>query len=473
VEYDLTSGEDLFLSYTWELENGPPIIRDGEGPPFMQVIGGLPKQTTTHPFGLRLGTWLIRDDMRNSEIEAAQELLQAATAQRSDPAVVDVLQRTVSELPSIKSHNKVFSSKYRDYEIIGQQGCGDLTMNYWNVAYINNKLSKRYPTKPSLVYLRDEKLDLRTYPCLVKWKPVAGRRPRFTIEGVRFQPWNDKTGANHMAWVRFGDSWLPRGDLIEFAVSSQQVIRYGEIVPSVLNSAQFSDLRHLIQMPNINPPRPLHPGEPTQARTYFTTQREGDIWFGEQQFLQDEPRNLLRAALHSPVLLEFVGVGDLRLRGALEQAGYREIQDELVPLTPGTWRFVPRSPHVDVVDIFFKRNVYGWTMVGLSEDNNRLLCLACTGRPGRVGYKLEEAAQILLGAGAWNALLMDEGADVFQLMLTADGQLTPMVSSERRRLRATFIMARQRSSQSRSEEASHKTSPSGRRRGKRRRRREE
>src|SRR5436305_1211528 len=93
VEYDLTSDEDLFLSYTWELENGPPIIRDGEGPPFMQVIGGLPNQTTTDPLGLRLGTWLICDDMRSGELGAAQELLQAATAAGSDADVLDVLQR--------------------------------------------------------------------------------------------------------------------------------------------------------------------------------------------------------------------------------------------------------------------------------------------------------------------------------------------------------------------------------------------
>jgi hypothetical protein len=213
-----------------------------------------------------------------------------------------------------------------------------------------------------------------------------------------------------------------------------------------MNCDQFSDLRHLIQLPNINPRGPLFPGEPNY-RAYFTTPRTGDVWFGERQFLNDEPRNLLRAALRSPVILEFVGVGDLRLRGAMEQAGYREIHDPLVPLTPGTWRFVPRSSNADSIEIFFKRSVYGWTMIGLSEDKNRLICLACTGKPGAVGYRVEEAADILLRAGAWDALLVDEGLDVFQLMLTENGQLTPMVASDRRRLRACFVMARQRRGQ--------------------------
>ena len=448
AEYDLTAGEDLFLSYTWELENGPAIIRDGEGPPFMHVIGGRPTETTAHPAGLRLGSWLVRADMLPDEMNSAQSLLKTMRSRGSDPETMSILQRTVNELRKTRAHDKQFEKLYRDYEIIGQQGCGDLTMNYWNVAFINNRMSRNTP-KPSLVYLLDEKLELRTYSCLVKWRPVEGGVPRFSIQEVRFKPWNQMTGTNQMVWLQYSDGeWLPRGESIEFAVSSQQVIRNGQIVPLVLNCDQFSDLRHLIQLPNINPPRPLFAGEPIQYRNYSSKQREGDIWFGERQFLADEPRNLLRAALSYPVILDFRTVGDERLRGALEQAGYHETKDPLVRLVPGSWRFVPRSSTVDSVEIFFKRNVYGWTMIGLSEDKNRLICLACTGKPGSEGYKVEEAAEILMRAGAWDALLVDEGLDVFQLMLAESGQLTPMVRSDRRRLRACFIMARRRATKS-------------------------
>ncbi len=97
-----------------------------------------------------------------------------------------------------------------------------------------------------------------------------------------------------------------------------------------------------------------------------------------------------------------------------------------------------------MVEIHFERNIYAWTMIGLSADNRRILCLACTVDWQRgAGYILEDAAELLLQAGAHNALLIDEGADVFQKVLQGDGDLRDMVECNRRRLRATFIFARQ------------------------------
>lgn len=447
VEYDLVAGEDVFLTYTWGLETGPPIYRDGEGPPYMPLSRiDLPQidrtsrtQITTHHYGLRLGTWLIQKDMYKAESDFAERVYTEALQDKIDPNDISAIQQAKDELNNIAAHDKVFLRKYRGHKIIGLQGCGDLTMNLWNVAYVNNRLAQKPPV---LLCLPKEDLELRTYSCLVKWKPINNRPPRITIEEVQFERWNNKTKANPMVWLRYGDKWLPRGDSVEFAISNQQVIRNGKIVPVVTTCHQFSDIRHLIKMPNINPKRQLYPGEPLN-RHYFGNPKEGDIWFGEKAFLEDESRNLLRAALTSPVVLEFTpGADKQRLRGALEQAGYQEVYDPLEPLTRGRWRFVPRSTHVNVVEIFFKRNTYGWTMVGLSQDATRLLCLACTGKAGETGYVLEEAAEILLRAGAWNALLIDEGGDVFQKMCDVDGRLVDMVKSERRRLRAVFVMAK-------------------------------
>ncbi len=448
VEFDVTEGEDLFLTYTWDRETGPPLIRTGEGPPYMQLIGGGPGKYTTHPLGLRLGSWLIRDDKRQEAKAAIQDSLEYALANDPREDVINILKLTARELNSVKSHNKFFKQRYSNYEILGQQGCGDLTMNYWNVAFVNNALKKSRGKQPSLVCLLEEDLKINTYSCIVKWKGSANRGQRISIETVKFQRAETVVEPNQIVWVRFGEKWLPRGESIELAVSGRQVVRDGQIVPAVSICHQFSDLRHLIVMPNLNPKSPLYrnelpgPGGIYGVRGYFGGTKDGDIWFGEKVFLDDKTRNLLRAALTAPVRLGFTeGADETILRGALTRSGYREELNLLEPLSPGSWRVLPLSKDVNLIEIYFKRNNYGWTMIGITRDNKRLLCLACKGVPGRTGYTLEQAAEILLRAGAWNALLIDEGDDVFQ-RVRLEGKFVDLIPPKRDRLRATFIFAK-------------------------------
>jgi hypothetical protein len=452
VAFDLDAGEDIFLTYTWQRKEGPDIRRTGQGPPYMELIGGRPGQTTTHPFGLRLGTWLIQEKLRKLELKEANDELQKTQARRAPQEDLDVLQRTIEELKSIPAYDEVFKDYYPDREIIGQQGCGDLTMNSWNVAYMNSELGQdtRSDAKPpTLVCLPQEPLEYRTYSCLVKWKAFEPEAARMTIEEVHFHRRSQVRQDNEMIWVRFGNDWLPRGESIEFAVSNQQVIRNGELTPIVTICHQFGDLRHLLQMPNLNPKTQLYPSEPSgsdghyRPREYFGRPQFGDIWFGEADFLSDKTGNLLNAALAGPIFLSFPsGANEQRMRGALDLAGYREVASNLDTLSPGDWRFIAHSPQETVVKICFKRNTYGWTMIGLSKDNRRILSLACTGRPGKTGYTLEQAAGILLEAGAHNALLIDEGGDVFQKVKPDVGQLIDAVPRLRQRVRASFIFAK-------------------------------
>jgi hypothetical protein len=421
----------------------------------MPGIGMTLNKIVTHPFGFRLGTWLIQEEMRADEMAEAEKALNEARASRPFIKDIDALEKTVDELKmsNLHAHDVVFNRICEGHDIIGIQGCGDLTMNAWNVAYVNSDLGvdrKSGQKPPVLVCIDQEKehLAYRTYSCLVKWKSFKGIAGRVTIEEVQFRPKITAGNPNEMVWVRFGNKWLPRGDLIEFAVSNQQVIRDGEIVSVVTTCHQFGDLRHLIQMPNLNPEGPLYPGEPIKhnrryrPRQYFNRDQEGDIWLGEA-FLKDESQNLLRAALSGPVYIDFPpDCNETILRGALNLAGYREVSSALGPLSPGDWRFAHRSLQETVLEIYFKRNTYGWTMIGLSSDNRRILCLACTGKPGKIGYTLEQAAEVLLRAGAHNALLMDEGKDVFQKVRWEDGRLISMIPPARHRLRAVFIIAR-------------------------------
>lgn len=328
VEFNFAAGEDIFLTYTWERREGPPIRRTGKGPPYMDLIGGRPGQVTTHPFGLRLGTRLIQEDLREDEKGEARQALEEARTKSAPQDDLWVLRRTVEQLTSVRAHDAVFDSFYPGYEIICHQGCGDLTMNAWNVAYLNSDLAEN---APELICLPEEPLEYRTYSCLVKWKSSECGEGRTTIEEAQFHRRSNVENVNDMVWVRFGNDWLPRGELIEFAVSNQQVIRDGKPVPVITTCHQFGDLRHLIQMPNVNPVGPLYPGDTPgpsdryRPRAYFGQEQFGDIWLGEAAFLQDETQNLLRGALSGPVFLEFPpGSNGQRLRGANRLAGYRE-----------------------------------------------------------------------------------------------------------------------------------------------------
>jgi hypothetical protein len=457
VEFNLDEGEEIFLTYTWDRREGPEICRTGMGPPSMSLIGGPPGQRTTHPFGLRLGTWLIAEEMRKDELEEAKKELINARARGAPAEDLWVLERTVKELETIRAHDQLFQSLRPDFEIIGHQGCGDLTMNAWNVAFVNGPLGQDASSgekPPQLVFLPKEPVDERVYSCLVKWKSSEGRAGALTIEEVKFRRRGHVTESNEMVWVRFREGSLPRGDAIEFAVSNQQVIREGEIVPAVTTCRQFGDLRHLIQMPNMNPNRPLFPSEGPKGnggylpRHYFKGLQEGDIWFGEAEFLneqksEEERENLVRASLTVPLFIQFPeGADRQRIEGAMALAGYRQILRPLVPLQPGDWRFNGPPTKATSVEVFFKRNTYAWTMIGLGPDHRRIFALACGGFPGKTGYTLEEAADLLRQAGAWNALLIDEGADVFQRVRWDGGPLIDLVPRLRRRLRSTFIFAR-------------------------------
>ncbi|MBI3800882.1 MAG: hypothetical protein HY268_28395 [Deltaproteobacteria bacterium] len=377
-----------------------------------------------------------------------------AQTQNAPPEVSRVLQEYVNENPRLPAHDTEFTRVYPDHEIIGQQGCGDLTMNLWNVAYVNSALA--LGGNPVLIFLHKEPLASRTYSCLVKWKPKGENRSEVTIEDVRF--FANAATVPEMVWMERGGQWVQCSDEVEFAVSNQQIIRDGRIVDVSRLSQQFSDLRHLLQMPNLNPrtPLPSVAGDPGRPRFYFGRVTQDDIWFGEAQLLNDV--NLQRAAMTGPVffsrLYEGLGASVEQVRGAMQLAEYTEVSDPRLELAQGEFRFVPEDD--TQVEMYLRRSTYGWTIIGLNKTNDKILALACEGNPAtRTGHILEEAARKLKEAGAPNALLVDEGADVFQTALlghnlpkvkVAGGgpELDMTVPLKRTRLRATFIFARKK-----------------------------
>jgi hypothetical protein len=473
--------EEIFLLHTWEFENGPEIVRDGLGPPTMELRGGPhaePGARTANPYGQRLRTALIQEDLRKEEEDSLREALKNAQDALADARKrgvrkeieileeeVELLEWTLSnDLPRVSAHDTEFLKVYPDYCIVGQQGCGDLSMNLWNVAYFNSPLA---PKQPFLVYLRAEPISRRTYSCLIKWLPGKGpnKCPHYevTIQDARFAPFATNKNDFIFVWDEQQKDWIPHGEDVEFAVSNQQVIRQGEIVNISRIIHEFSDLRHLFQLPNLNPgdnrdPRNnrdpkylLFSGDSGRPRFYFGRSQMYDIWFGEAQLLEDP--NLQRAAIAGPIFVSrlYRGLGASReqIEGAMRLANYELIDDPRQPLTQGQYRFLPEDDNV--LEIYLKRNTYAWSMIGVDREGKEILALACEGRPGPGGrgYILEDAVKEMLGAGAYNALLIDEGADVFQKIALNGSCTSPMRTVPekeflRRRLRASFIFAQKK-----------------------------
>jgi hypothetical protein len=443
VSYDLLKGEEPFLSYTWPRSEGPPLLRTGKGPPAMHVIDGSPDARTTHPEGLRLGTWLLLDT--DEQRERNERELAAALA-TVDPGSNDgaVVQRAIDELPALWSHARVFRERMAEYALLGMQGCGDLTMNDWKVAYISGTMSE--DRRPNVIALPSERIDLRRYTALLKWKK-PGRRPHLSIQEVRFSRRTDVDNPDNLLWVRHDETWHACGNDVEFAVASQQVIRDGEIVSAGATCHQFGDLRHLLRLPNLNPDKPLHQREQAKPlpRRYFGKEQYGSIWLGESTLIEGR-HNLVRAALSGPITIPVPpDCIDVVLRGALAEAGYEEELSGTAPLIPGRWRVTDLVAEDNTIDIYFHRNTYSWGMIGLTKDNTKLLAMAADAVPGKSGHTLEEAAGKFREAGAWNALLVDEGFDVFHLAReTAEQAFDGPYQPRRSRLRAVFLFGKQR-----------------------------
>jgi len=141
-----TEKEHIFVSVTPDYQKGPGIQRDGITPPRMQDPHAVPDimynrlgqiaipglDSTTNAYEQRAGTWTLYHHLKEF------------CAQRG-----------------------------QDWLIIGAQGCGDLTMNPWHLAYLGpNYYIKSLQNQLCGMFLPggyQEPINQRIYRCLVKW----------------------------------------------------------------------------------------------------------------------------------------------------------------------------------------------------------------------------------------------------------------------------------------------------------------
>jgi len=197
LQFDPRMGEEMFLTFTHGRENGPEIKRTGRASPYMEhLYPQTPGEATSHPDALRLRSWIIRESRRAEDLQKAQEALDEAKKTGASAAAIRTLKAYVDENPRLAAHDAEFSNVYPQYEIIGQQGCGDLSMNFWHVAFLNSPLAMN--GEDTLIFLHGEPLATRTYPCVVKWKP--DQASAMTLEDLRFNS-NGPT-ADDKVWAR-------------------------------------------------------------------------------------------------------------------------------------------------------------------------------------------------------------------------------------------------------------------------------
>ncbi|GCA75439.1 hypothetical protein MiTe_02273 [Microcystis aeruginosa NIES-2520] len=394
-----TEKEHIFVSVTPDYQKGPGIQRDGITPPRMQdphavqdimfprlgrtAIPGL--DSTTNSYEQRAGTWTLYHHLKEFYDQLGQ-----------------------------------------DWLIIGAQGCGDLTMNPWHLAYLGpNYYIKSLQNQLCGMFLPggyQEPINQRIYRCLVKWCDAMARHlgHRYEFLDLRFI----MAGGANIIQIndprvarRYDDflRTLPGYDanlqniapFLEFALGGKTIIQQGDVVPLFTAIDRFQDVRHIFCLPGKIP-----------CAGNFMKQAIDKIYLGEYQLYGD--LNARRAALNGPIIVETqlispggfleINLADPAVANQLTKNNFRRVG--VSPRRAGEYFPYPGG---DTVDIYFPKNIYPFGILGMSGQ--RIICFASSGLGARIGNTLEGITLIMSdGFGAEEAMVLDEGYDVFQMI---------------------------------------------------------
>jgi hypothetical protein len=365
-----------------------------------------------------------------------------------------------------------------DYRNVIIQGIGDLSMNAWNVAFVNASDAPVYAPA-------GEPLWERTYTCFGEIKDssevAAGKHSAadnpFTsldphIGGVLDSVTCDgpdlviarftlQTLAPHVRLAN--QSHTPVQSWLSCAVYGKAVIWDGEVLGPSMNIDEWSDFRHVFELPNLNPPTPAPIKElakqwvdegarPEDAerfarawshrpRLLFGERQDNDVWLFEQQLLAPGGQNLRRLACLAPICVDLaeLHVPRVWIDYCLRGTRYRPAKDrKSTQMKRGEYRW--ESGSRTRIEIYLQRNRYPCTIVGIgririghsapdpgrvvvhplgssakADANNALFALAVGGRTFEQSqFTIWDHAELLKEMGCRYALVFDEGHDVFQ-----------------------------------------------------------
>lgn len=382
--------EEMFVSVTPGFERGPGIQRDGISAPrmtdphcvaYVMNARGLKRRDpviqTVNPFHQRAGTWTLYKHLAN------------------------------------------FCEKLgrQGWRIIGAQGHGDLTMNFWHVAYCNEPQFNPGPIFCRLDTVEDknasEPFQDRTYRCLVKWRENS-RIPRIEFLNVGFRAAGRSAGVTvHLA----DDQDRDITDEVCFAMAGKTIIENRVELPLETIIDRFDDVRHIFALPESPARGFLHRSEIHEAIL-----AEYNLY----TYLNER-----RAALHCPVVIPLQPKSNLtfeweKLQSNLIRKHFRptgHMSD--IPTLRGQFRKYPgQSGSSESVEVFFPRNVYPFSVIGMrtgaeggGPNAPEIIGLSSGGLSGRIGNTLEGITRVMydfLACG--EAMVVDEGLDVFQLV---------------------------------------------------------
>jgi hypothetical protein len=259
----------------------------------------------------------------------------------------------------------------------------------------------------------------------------------------------------------------PIGHLVEFAVCGRRLCRSGKVTKLDNIIHEFSDMRHIFKMVNLNPEESLAEAGnkgiaeyTTKPRSLFNQSTRNDVWLGEAALIQGD-RNLRVAALGHAIQLDLRALGaprewiDLVLRHEGNKYGTYQYLDPGKDIeAAGQWRWIPEGLET-WLEIFLLRSQYPCSMIGVQAEDEgegveqqpvglvktrRLYFLAHGHRYDNGGSTIRQAASYMRKQGAWDILVFDEGRDVFQLARKEEAgeleSLVPLV--ERKQLRGVF-----------------------------------
>ncbi|MEK6302091.1 MAG: hypothetical protein AABO41_15385 [Acidobacteriota bacterium] len=403
VKYDLGSGEDFFLSVTPGFELGPGIQRDGVLAPHMtdphcvgRVCGALRlkhrpvARQLVSPYEQRAGTWTVYHHLKHFSDTLGKE----------------------------------------GWQIIGAQGHGDLTMNYWHVAFCNQP---GYDKRPKFCRLEtkeddeaNEPFHERAYRCLVKWREKSRRQPKIEFRTIHFHTAATEAGVTVHLADDDDDTDVTRE--VAVAMAGKTIIENGTelSLDAIIN--RFDDVRHIFRLPEV------------EASGYYERTNIDKVIFGEYELFRN--LNVRRAALHAPVLLPLDPAENLTIKeeailSRLDEEHFRKTSSPSeIPTLRGQYRHT--SGHgPTTLDVFLPRNVYPFGVIGTplpraqgSAGGSEVICLSSGGLSGRIGNTLEGITRVMydfLACG--EAMVLDEGLDVFQLVNPTQGKI-PQYSNQ-------------------------------------------
>ncbi|MBW8874749.1 MAG: hypothetical protein JF614_07265 [Acidobacteria bacterium] len=359
----------------------------------------------------------LKRRLRNGEETHLKEDLECALAMQGDEQLLDHRHLGPRRLNQLGE----------DFENAVFQGAGDLSFNEWNVAFCNDANGKR------CFMPEGEPVSDRTYRCLVVFKP-GSRLGDFKSRAARFGAFIGDSLAVLELRVLRGHPWLllpPERcnavptDCIEFAIFGKSILWEGDVVKKSTIVEQFRDIRHVFLLPDVSKAKDTRQ---SPVFTGFGYDTSGSFWLLEAALRKNS--NLARLACYAPISVPVHELGATRhdIEAQLGESKYYQACE-----SP---RAVRRAGqyclHGKELYIYLRASPYPCTILAIGSqvpdktESESLYLLAFGHEVAlgefRGGFRLwEDCAQILKGLGARYALGMDEGFDVFQLLLRNAG----------------------------------------------------